>query len=72
MQLSKKDIKTLVSCGRFADMPDGMYITGFDDYDGRHYPIYVLDAYYYAGRDCELYTHLWRTLGGIECYLRFY
>ena len=71
MKLSKKDIKILVSCGRLAGMPKGTYVAGFDDYDGRYYPIYALDAFYYTGVDCELYTHLTHALGGIEFYLRF-
>ena len=71
MKLTKKDIKTLVSCGRLAAMPKGTYVAGFEDIDGRYYPIYALDAFFYAGRDCELYTHLTTALGGVEFQLRF-
>ena len=71
MKLTKKDIKTLVSCGRLGGMPKGTYVAGFDDIDGRYYPIYELDAFYYTGRECELYTHLTTSMGGIEFRLRF-
>ena len=71
MKLTKKDIKTLVSCGRLGGMPKGTYVAGFDDIDGRYYPIYALDAFFCAGRECELYTHLATALGGVEFRLRF-
>ena len=72
MKLTKKDIKTLVSCGRIAGMPKGTYVAGFFDCDGQYYPIYTLDSFFYVGVDCELYTHLTKSLDGTVFYLRFF
>ena len=71
MKLSKKDITQLRRTGRLADMPKGMYVAGFDDYDGGYYPIYTLDEFFHSDVECELVTHLTQSLGGVECYLRF-
>lgn len=71
MKLNKEDIISLNKTGRFGDMPKGTYVAGFDDLDGRYYPIYTLDAFFYEGRECELYTHLTTAMGGIEFRLRF-
>ena len=73
MRLGKKDIDSLISAGRVAGMHKDSFVAGFvDSYDGRYYPIDALDASFYADRDCELYTHLAKARGGIECYLRFF
>ena len=71
MKLSKKDIMMLNKTGRLGGMPKGTYVAGFEDIDGRYFPIYELDAFFYAGRECELYTHLATALGGVEFRLRF-
>ena len=72
MKLSEKDIKTLASSGRVDRMPKDTFVAGFYDIDGRYYPIYTIDAFFYAGVDCEMYTHLTQALGGIVFYLRFF
>ena len=72
MKLTKKDITSLVETGRMAGMPKGMYVAGFHDCEGRYYPIYTLDSFFYVGVDCELYTHLTHALGGTVFYLRFF
>lgn len=71
MKLSKEDIISLVNSGRLDGMPEDTFVAGFDDLDGRYYPIDELDAFYYEGRDFELYTYLTHALGGVEFYLRF-
>ena len=71
MKLAKEDILNLVKSGHISKMPDGTFVAGFDDIDGSYYPISELDVYY-AGRDCELYTHLTHALGGFEFFLRFF
>lgn len=71
MKLSKENIQSLVADGRFDGMPESSYVAGFDDLDGKYYPIDALDAFYYEGRDCELYTFLAHAEGGTEFYLRF-
>ena len=71
MKLTREDILSLVETGRINGMPKGTYVAGFVDYDGRYYPIYALDAFY-AGVDCEMYTHLSHALGGTVFYLRFF
>ena len=70
MKLTKEDISDLVSSGRIDGMPDGMFVAGFDDIDGKYYPIAVLDGAY-AGCECCLYTYLIKALGGVEFYLHF-
>ena len=72
MKLNEKDIDSLVKTGRIAGMPKDTYVAGFYDYDGRYRPIYELDAFFHAGVDCELYTHLTHALGAIVFYLRFF
>lgn len=71
MKLSKEDIISLVNSGRLDGMPKDTFVAGFDDLDGKYYPIDALDAFYYEGHDCELYTYLTHALGGVEFYLRF-
>ena len=66
MKLSKKDIKTLVSCGRLSGMPKGTYVAGYVDYDEWYYPIRNLDALCHTGIECELVA-----LGDTDFYLRF-
>ena len=72
MKLTKKDIDSLIRTGRIAGMPKGTFVAGFVDYDGKYFPIYTLDAVFYTGVDCELYTHLTHALGGTVFYLRFF
>ena len=72
MKLTQKDINSLVSCRRLPGMPKGTYVAGFVDYDGLYRPIYTLDAFFYAGIHCELYTYLTHTHDGTEFYLRFF
>lgn len=72
MKLSEKDIMQLRRTGRIAGMPKDTYVAGYYDVDGRYYPIYKLDAFFHAGFDCEMYTHLTQALGGTVFYLRFF
>ena len=68
MRLTKEEISSLVK-GRI----DGMdaFVAGFNDIDGKYYPIDALDPSFYTARECELYTNLTHARGGIEFFLRF-
>ena len=68
MKLTRKEIINLTKTRRIEGMPKGTYVAGFTDHYGRYYPICTLDAFFYEGIDCELYTHM---LGGAY-YIRFF
>ena len=69
MRLTKEEISSLVK-GRIDGMPDA-FVAGFNDIDGKYYPIDALDPSFYTARECELYTNLTHARGGIEFFLRF-
>ena len=71
MRLTKEDIHKLVDTGRIDEMPAGAFVDGFEDFDGKYYPISAIDATCYKDRECEMYTHLTRAKGGVMCHLRF-
>ena len=71
MRLSTEDVTNLILDGRLNGMPEDSFVGGFIDIDGSYYPIEAIDASYYAGRECLLYTHLAPSLGGVEFYLCF-
>ena len=70
MKLTKEDICTLVKTCRINGMPEESFVAGFDDFDGKYYPIEALDAYY-KNCECKLFTHLTKAAGGIVFFLRF-
>ena len=64
MKLTRKEILDLVSTGHTDAMPDGT-VVGFIDYDGRYYPIYALDEFFYTDIDFEPIE----LIDGVECYI---
>ena len=72
MKLSKADIYSLIDTGRIDEMPANTFVDGFEDFDGKYYPISEIDADFFEDRVCEMYTYLTHADGGIVFYLRFF
>ena len=72
LKFTKEDIQSILETGRLARMPEGTFIEGFDDTDdGDYFPVSELDADFYSGKECELYTYNTQCLGGIAYYIKF-
>lgn len=72
MKFTKEDIQSILETGRLARMPEGTFIEGFDDTDdGDYFPVSELDADFYSGKECVLYTYNAQCLGGIAYYIKF-
>ena len=71
MRLSKADIYNIIDTGRIDDMPAGTFIAGFEDFDGKYYPVNAIEADFYQGCECEMCTHLTHAVGGVVCFIRF-